>query len=131
MWEIIQQETKKGMVNVKQVRYYPIKDKKTNEVKGFGRLGMSCYRLLFRHQQNKDYEQWMVTHTRHGYNITCPKRIVEVNRWTKETAMVPGRAFGGESTSGSLTDRAFQSELTKLCGVEFTNLVIDSFKRVA
>ena len=129
MWQIIPQEVKDGYVDVKQVRFFPIKDRKTKEVVGFGRLGM-CLRLKFRHELNKDYEEWTITFTKHGYNITCPKRLVpkEKDRWSKEMVLVPGRAFGGNATSGSMSESKFRRELMTMCGADFTETVLSAFE---
>ena len=142
MWEIVPQETKKGFVDIKQVQYYPIKSKRTKEVVGFGRLGMSCLRVYFRDPRIKDYEQYMVTcimRTPFGentktrvpfWNITCPDRMVAKSMWDKELVRIPGRAFGGKATSGSMGRETFLRELGKIVGEEFALTVISSFETV-
>ena len=149
MWQIVPQDTKDGAVDVKRVKFYPIVNKRTKEVVGFGRLGMSCLRLIFRHSSMKDYEHYMVTCTMrfvedqtapinnkgqhpkkpaYFYNITCPKRLVPKSRWDNEMVLVPGRSFGGKPTSGSMQITTFTRELSNIVGVEFAQIIIDNFE---
>jgi hypothetical protein len=128
-WQIVPQETKDGgEVCIKAVRFYPVKNKR-GEVITFGRMSDDCIRLFFAHDGAPDWEKWMVTRTKHGYNVTCPRRRILVSKpWeTPEYKIVPGVAFGGREKSGSMSERGLREFLTQQCGKEFSDEILGWF----
>jgi hypothetical protein len=123
-WQIVKQDGDE----IKQVKCYPNKDKKTGEIMSWGRLGNSCFRLLFAHKLEPN-RHWKVCYTKHGFNITCPNRLVPVSQSAteKEYKEVPGRAFKGKATSGSMNLQKFMVELKEQCGEEFAQQIVGLF----
>jgi hypothetical protein len=122
-WQIVSQDGEQ----IKQVKCYPINDKKTGQLKGFGR-GSSCFKVLYAHKLTPN-QHWKICYTKHGFNITCPNRLVPVSQSAteKEYKEVPGRAFKGKATSGSMNLQRFMIELKEQCGEEFAQQVVGLF----
>ena len=127
MWQIVNQPYKDGFVPIKWVRFYPI-EKPDGEIV-FGRLGQAVLRLIFKHHLHDDWQDWKVVYSKFGYNITCPKRQIRAskNPCDTSTVLVPGNAFGGKATSGSMTRRKLEQTLREQVGEEFTTTILNLF----
>lgn len=124
-WNI--QVTDKGE-EIKEVKFFPIKDKKTAKLTGFGKMAASCFRVEYFHKAAPT-QVWKVCSSKHGFNITCPKRLVPIsdNPLEKQMKEVDGRAFNGRATSGSMSLQRLIKELTEQCGQEFAQRVCGLF----
>ena len=99
-------------VDIKEIRFAPITDKKTGQL-GFMPLANVVIQLLYKHEKQPGH--WKLTKSKHGYNFTCPTRFIPASDSPTETKMVevPGRAFGGRPTSGSMNFRKATDALTE------------------
>ena len=127
-WQIVEQTDGEDKVEIKEIRFFPITDKKTKNLTGFGKLKNKTLRVQYAHVRSPD-QVWKVTHTRHGFNITCPNRQEYANRLpTDRTKItVPGTCFNGKATSGSMGLNAFMREIVQQTGQETGERIVRLF----